>query len=244
MKYGYTSYNQALLRYCSLRVANKEVAEDIVQEVYTRTWLYLKHGNAIHNEKSFLFTTAHHLIIDEYRKRKTISLDTIFGTSDEPCTSTKEEQYTHDEVSRLLLIVELLPSNYHTVIKMRYVEDLSINEIAIVLGKTTTAISVRIHRGIKMLQKMCIQNMVIGGAYDKDSGWIPRGPVTASAHYRFDPKNVIPHLVVPDGIDTNGTIYYNDPAAKIGQKKISLDDFQKSWKMKYIVIRPGKEKRV
>lgn len=60
-------------------------------------------------------------------------------------------------------------------------------------------------------------------------------------HYKFDPRSKVPHLVVLDGI-SDGIIYYNDPAAKIGQKKISIVDFQKGWKKKFIVIRPVAEK--
>ncbi len=63
------------------------------------------------------------------------------------------------------------------------------------------------------------------------------GPVIASVHYKFDPKSTIPHLVVINGI-SNGVVYYNDPAAKTGQKHISVADFQKGWKQRYIVVRP------
>ncbi len=65
------------------------------------------------------------------------------------------------------------------------------------------------------------------------------GPVIASIHYKFDPKNPIPHLVVINGI-SNGNIYYNDPAAKDGELKISLDKFLLAWKKRFIVIRPVK----
>ena len=68
------------------------------------------------------------------------------------------------------------------------------------------------------------------------------GPVIVSVHYKFDPKSTIPHLVVIDGID-NDTIYYNDPALKIGKQKISTTDFIKSWKKKFIVIRASTEKK-
>ncbi len=70
--------------------------------------------------------------------------------------------------------------------------------------------------------------------------YLADGPVIVSVHYKFDPKNSVPHLVVLDGYK-NGVIYYNDPAAKIGQKTISQADFQKAWKKKFIVIRPSVE---
>lgn len=63
------------------------------------------------------------------------------------------------------------------------------------------------------------------------------GPVIASVHYKFDPKSTIPHLVVIDGIQ-NDVVYYNDPAAKTGEKQISTADFLKGWKKRFIVVRP------
>jgi ABC-type bacteriocin/lantibiotic exporter with double-glycine peptidase domain len=66
------------------------------------------------------------------------------------------------------------------------------------------------------------------------------GPVMASIHYKFNPKSTIPHLIVVDGI-RDGVVYYNDPAAKTGQKQISTNDFLLGWKKRYIVIRPTQE---
>lgn len=63
------------------------------------------------------------------------------------------------------------------------------------------------------------------------------GPVIVSVHYKFEPTNPIPHLVVIDGI-RDGVVYYNDPAAKGGKKQISSSAFAKAWKQRYIVIRP------
>ena len=63
------------------------------------------------------------------------------------------------------------------------------------------------------------------------------GPVIASVHYKLDPKNPLPHMIVVDGID-NGTVYYNDPDGKAGEQKIASADFLKAWKKRYIVIRP------
>lgn len=75
-------------------------------------------------------------------------------------------------------------------------------------------------------------------AYASFSTTLAKGPVIASVHYKFDPKSTIPHLVVIDSVK-NGLVYYNDPAAKVGGKTISVADFQKAWKKRYIVIRPS-----
>jgi ABC-type bacteriocin/lantibiotic exporter with double-glycine peptidase domain len=69
------------------------------------------------------------------------------------------------------------------------------------------------------------------------------GPVIASVHYKFEPTNPIPHLVVINGV-SDGMVYYNDPAAKEGEKKISTVGFLAAWKKRFIVIRPIAEKKV
>lgn len=71
------------------------------------------------------------------------------------------------------------------------------------------------------------------------SNQLKDGPLIASVHYKFEPKNPIPHLVVINAIE-NGLVYYNDPAAKTGGKTISVVDFLKNWKKKFIAIRPVK----
>ena len=71
--------------------------------------------------------------------------------------------------------------------------------------------------------------------------YVNTGPVIVSIHYKFNPKSSIPHLVVITG-KVGDTFYYNDPAATTGEKKISVSDFSKGWKKKFIVVRPMTEK--
>ena len=76
-------------------------------------------------------------------------------------------------------------------------------------------------------------------AFDQLKDALKDGPLIASVHYKFDPKSSIPHLVVIDGIEGD-TLYYNDPAAKSGERQISTADFLKAWKKRFIVVRPTK----
>jgi predicted double-glycine peptidase len=76
-------------------------------------------------------------------------------------------------------------------------------------------------------------------AFAQFKNYVKDGPVIVSVHYKFDPKNPIPHLVVINGIN-NGVVYYNDPAAKTGEKEIAVTDFLKAWKKRFIVLRPIK----
>ncbi len=66
---------------------------------------------------------------------------------------------------------------------------------------------------------------------------VKAGPVMASVHYTFNPKNPIPHLVVVSGIK-DGMVYFNDPAGKVGGESISEAKFQRAWKKRYIGVHP------
>ena len=57
-------------------------------------------------------------------------------------------------------------------------------------------------------------------------------------HYKLDPTNPIPHLVVVNGVEGD-TVYYSDPADKSGGESISIDKFKKAWKKRYIAIHPN-----
>ncbi len=80
-----------------------------------------------------------------------------------------------------------------------------------------------------------LYNLSSDAAFKKLKKDLQSGPVLASVHYKFDPKNPIPHLVVLTKIE-GGMVYVNDPAAITGDKKIPVDDFIKSWKKRYIVL--------
>ena len=74
-------------------------------------------------------------------------------------------------------------------------------------------------------------------AFQEFKKYLSDGPAIVSIHYKFDPKSTIPHLIVINGIKDD-IIYYNDPAAKTGEKKISVAGFLKGWKKRFIVMRP------
>lgn len=76
-------------------------------------------------------------------------------------------------------------------------------------------------------------------AFNQLKPYLADGPVIVSVHYKFDPKSTIPHLVVLNGLD-GGVLHYNDPAAKSGDGEISVADFLKGWKKRFIVVRPAK----
>ncbi len=151
----YDEMADQLFRHCYFKVSNRELALDIVQETFTRTWEYIAAGKEIKNIKGFLFKVANNLIIDEYRKKKVVSLETLQEQTgfDAPVQDHKKTIF-NVEVDTVLAQVKKLDDKYREVIIMRYVNDYSPKEIASILGESENAVSVRINRGIKKVQEM------------------------------------------------------------------------------------------
>lgn len=149
---AYEEHGEALFRFCFFKVSNRDKAVDIVQETFTKVWQYLVNGNTIDDIKPFLYTTARHLVIDEYRKKKSVSLDALLDLGMEPSISIEEKIFTSDDASRAMECVNQLPEAYSSVIIMRYVNDFSVQDIARIVHKSENVISVRIHRGLSKLR--------------------------------------------------------------------------------------------
>ena len=144
-----------LFRHCFYKISNRELAIDIVQEAFTRTWRYLKTGKKIKNIKAFIFKVVNNLIIDEYRKKKTLSLETLLDESgfDAP-VNDHTNVIQQAEVDSILRYINKLDDAHKEVIILRYINDFSPKEIALLLGKTENAVSVKINRGLKKVQAM------------------------------------------------------------------------------------------
>jgi RNA polymerase sigma-70 factor (ECF subfamily) len=152
----YQEFSDAIFRYCLYQTSNREKALDLTQDTFVKTWEYLASGNKVDNLKAFLYKVAGNLIIDYRRKKKAESLDKMaeagFDLRDESNLMEKTEE-TFD--SKLAVeSLNKLDEKYRKVLMLRFVEDLSIKEIAKILKKSENSISVIIHRGTQKLKEI------------------------------------------------------------------------------------------
>lgn len=69
---AHSDYAQGLMTYALYKTRNQSLGEDLVQETFLKTWKYLVKDGKIVIMKAFLYHVLNNLIVDEYRKRKTI----------------------------------------------------------------------------------------------------------------------------------------------------------------------------
>ena len=146
---SYDELADVLFRHCYFRLSDRERAKDVVQETFIRTWDYVKKGKDITNLKAFLYRVANNLIIDEYRKKKELSLDVLQEDGFDPGVDETGAIQSVSEGKYALAALAKIDPSYRQVIIMRYIDDLSPKEISLILGESENAVSVRIHRGLK-----------------------------------------------------------------------------------------------
>lgn len=157
---AFESYSDELFRHCSMRIADRERALDLTQECFLRAFEYANKGGEIADLRPFLYRTLRNLIIDEYRKKKSVSLEKLAAASevspedlmpaDE--SNTMETAVERFDGIRALKALEELDEPYREAISLRYVEGLSPKEIAAIVEESENTVSVRIHRGLKKLK--------------------------------------------------------------------------------------------
>ncbi len=152
---AHDEHTDALFRHVLIRVRDREIAKDIVQETFSRTWVYLSEGKKVDYIRAFLYRVANNLIVDGSRKKKSSSLDAMMDDDGfEPVDESIRDFADKPAAREAMKMLEGLDEIYRTAITMRYVDEMSPREIATQLGVSENVVSVRIHRGIERLSKI------------------------------------------------------------------------------------------
>lgn len=152
----YDHYVDTIYRFVFFKVGNQADAEDIVSEVFLKTWQHLQTSkNPVLNIRALLYTISRNKVVDLYRtrsKEKIESLETVAEiASSKDLLKDIESQ---DEVQKLISDIRLLKQEYQEVLLLRFVEELSLKEVAQVVGKKQTNVRVIIHRAVKKLEQL------------------------------------------------------------------------------------------
>ena len=107
--------------------------------------------------KAFLYRIATNAIIDYRRKKKSTSLDDMMETGFDVGHDEREHLENGYDSQKLMELLDDVGETYKAVIIMRFIDDLSIKEIADITGESENNISVKIHRATEKLRKAYLE---------------------------------------------------------------------------------------
>ncbi len=150
----YGLYQKDLYSHAYYKVSNREVSKDLVQDTFMKTWDYLMKGGKVNTMKAFLYHILNNLIVDQYRKHKTSSLDVLVEKGFDPLVGDTDSDIDIFDGRKALLLIDQLPEKYYAVMHMRYTKDLSLEEMSCITKQPKNTIAVQVHRGLEKLKSM------------------------------------------------------------------------------------------
>ncbi|PZE19532.1 RNA polymerase sigma factor SigW [Paenibacillus xerothermodurans] len=156
-------YKEKIFHLAYRMLHNRHEAEEIVQETFLRVYTNLERYDENQKFSTWIYRIGTNLCIDRLRKRKpNYSLDAEMNDgegTDWYAMLPSEDDTPDDQVilsetrNEIRKSIETLPEKYKTVVVLRYLQDLSLQEISEVLSLPITTIKTRLHRGREHLRK-------------------------------------------------------------------------------------------
>lgn len=150
----YERHMNAIYRYIYFRVGDAEQAEDMTEDVFLKAWEALpKYRTREHPFTSWLYRIAHNLVVDYYRRNKTVEemLDSNLIVKEYPDPLPEEVVVERQNYKELVNAIKQLDDDEQEVIILRFVEGLSHKQVAQIIGKSEGASRVIQHRALAEL---------------------------------------------------------------------------------------------
>ncbi|BCB05794.1 RNA polymerase sigma factor [Bacillus sp. KH172YL63] len=144
-------YSDSIYTFLVYRMGTADV-EDLVQEVFIRALNSYGSFEGKANPKTWLYSIARNLAVDEMRKRSKAnrSISSFFEAAS---IETPESLLILNEDSReMLTVIHGLKANYRDVLLLKGMNGLDVKETAAILGWTENKVRVTYHRACKKLQ--------------------------------------------------------------------------------------------
>src|ERR1700761_2955189 len=150
-------YQFRLIRYLVSLLGTLDGVDDLVQETWLRV---LERGGSYDGRYRFepwLFRVARNIALDTMRKRPMLSLDSNEGGGVRSSPALGEASpYTlaacTQDAERLANALQTLEAVYREALVLRFQEDLSLQEISVIVGAPVTTVASRIYRGLAILR--------------------------------------------------------------------------------------------
>jgi len=152
----YDFYVEQIYRFVSFRVGDAQTAEDLTSQVFLKAWdnlsSYQIRGLLF---RAWLFRIARNSVIDYYRTYKeTTPLEPSALTKPDPAAEVADQVEQQLQAEELRMALQQLTEDQRQVLTLRFIEGLSTEEVANVMGKRQGAIRALQMRGLQALAEI------------------------------------------------------------------------------------------
>ncbi len=151
---------------------NREVADDLAQEVFLKTYLALPKFRFHSEFGTWLYRIAVNHIKDYLRRKgraKEVPLDDVREIANAGEEETLVRERERSEAARrglVLKVLQALPEKYRVILTLRDIQGMPYDQIASVLKISPGTVDSRLHRARKMLRLKLGPYLTPEGGYD------------------------------------------------------------------------------
>mgnify|MGYP001397578505 CR=1 FL=1 len=145
-------YENQLLRYIkNLAPVSHDEAEDILQDAFINIWKHLNEYDEQLSCSSWMYRIVHNQAVSAIRKRKSYGKDKVVAVESSGINDMPEEDGppNDDKSAHIREILDLLPLMYKEVLALKYLENMSYEDISDILKIPDGTVATRINRAKK-----------------------------------------------------------------------------------------------
>jgi len=146
-------------RFILNKTNNENEAEDLTIRTFAKAFDKIATFNEIYEFKTWLFSIANNLLIDQLRKRKTETVSINKGDfeaykieDEEP--SPADKLIIEQNLAQLLAFIKQLKPHYQEIINLRFFQEMSYKEMSKELDEPMSNIKVKLLRAKKLLAEI------------------------------------------------------------------------------------------
>ncbi len=135
---------------------NESSAKDALQELMMRLWEKRDQLEAIANHQAFILASMRNLCLDMIRK--SVHMLEIPADTEYNAPSPYQQAEQTDTINHISSMIDTLPEMQRTILRMKDVEGMELEEIARIMSMTENAVTVNLSRARKKLRDMIVNN--------------------------------------------------------------------------------------
>jgi RNA polymerase sigma-70 factor (ECF subfamily) len=158
----YERYMVDVYRYIFYRVSHQQDAEDLTESVFIKAWKGLGTYRREVPFKVWIFRIANNTVIDHYRTRKEfLPLDEGRLVSDQH-HDMEEKLVSEEKIIQMTDAISNLSPLYQNVLTLRFINGLSVRDVAQILDRSEGAVKALQHRALKAARVLLVDREFSG----------------------------------------------------------------------------------
>lgn len=165
--------NNSLIKFCILYVNHREIAEEIVSDVFVKCWLNRKTLLEIQNPETYLFVAVKNQSLNHIKKYSNIHLVQIDETNSVEFVNTynpQKEIENKELIFRMDKAITALPQQCRIIFRLIKEDGMKYKEVAEILNISPRTVQTQLFRAIKRLS-------IVLSNYNKLNNYTPKSDI-------------------------------------------------------------------